>query len=286
MSISKNCGIVGDLFDFIINECQIDGDEFVGLFLKSKVCKKIENKEYDYLIGKSGIELGLEILEEFNIKVQDYSTISFIRTEEYWCGWAISYFHHINGMDYKKIFELVTFEDLLRLYPTLHEADITKFIEVLEKINKEKPSNLKKIRVNYGCSQKELAERIGVPQQTIYKYENTNVSPTIATIISIAKVLKVSIDELVGYQAEHINLIKYWKNILDPLFTLIFDEYNDKILINESITGKTIYTFSYNKFIEISEKAKLKTDTEIKTIYEAILAKQFFDVIKEQNHED
>ena len=188
MSISKNCGIVGDLFDFIINECQIDGDEFVGLFLKSKVCKKIENKEYDYLIGKSGIELGLEILEEFNIKVQDYSTISFIRTEEYWCGWAISYFHHINGMDYKKIFELVTFEDLLRLYPTLHEADITKFIEVLEKINKEKPSNLKKIRVNYGCSQKELAEMSGVSLRSIQMYEQKRKDINKAQIDAVLKI--------------------------------------------------------------------------------------------------
>ena len=152
------------------------------------------------------------------------------------------------------------------------------------KINFSK--NLRKFRKEQGLSQKELAERIGVPQQTIYKYENTNVSPTIATIISIAKVLKVSIDELVGYQAEPINLIKYWKNILDPLFTLIFDEDNDKILINESITGQTIYTFSYDEFIEITDKAKLRTDAEIKTIYAAILFKQFSDVIKEQNHED
>ena len=32
----------------MINECQIDYNEFVALFLKSEVCKKIENKEYDY----------------------------------------------------------------------------------------------------------------------------------------------------------------------------------------------------------------------------------------------
>ena len=146
--------------------------------------------------------------------------------------------------------------------------------------------NLRKIRKERGLSQIELAERIGIPFQTINRYENTNILPNIANIMSIAKVLKVSIDELVGYQAEPINLIKYLKNILDPLFTIIFDEDNDKILINESITGKTIYTFSYDEFIELTEKAKLKTNAKIKTIYEAILAKQFFDVIKEQNHED
>ena len=141
--------------------------------------------------------------------------------------------------------------------------------------------NLRKIRKERGLSQKELAERIGVPYQTITKYENTNVSPNITNIISIAKILKVSIDELVGYHAKPINLIKYWQNILDPCFTLIFDEDNDKILINENITGQTIYTFSYDEFIKITEKAKLKTDAELKTIYEAILFKQFLALQKE-----
>ena len=152
------------------------------------------------------------------------------------------------------------------------------------KINFSK--NLRKFRKEQGLSQKELAERIGVPFQTINRYENTNMLPNIANIMSIAKVLKVSIDELVGYQAEPINLIKYWKNILDPLFTIIFDEDNDKILINESITGQTIYTFSYDEFIKLTEKAKLKTDAEIKTIYAAILFKQFANIIKEHYHED
>ena len=146
--------------------------------------------------------------------------------------------------------------------------------------------NLRKIRKERGLSQKELAERIGIPFQTINRYENTNILPNIANIISIAKILKVSIDELVGYKAVPINLIKYWQNILDPVFTLIFDEDNDKILINENQTSQTIYTFSYDEFIKLTEKAKLKTDAELKNVFEAILFKQFADIIKEQNHED
>ena len=43
--LNKNMGIIGDLFDFVINECNIEKNKFVELFLKSEVCKKIENKK-------------------------------------------------------------------------------------------------------------------------------------------------------------------------------------------------------------------------------------------------
>ena len=190
MIMNKNAGIIGDLFDFLINECSIEQKDAIDYFLKSKVCAKLENKEYNYLIGKSGIELGLEILEEFNIQVDDYSTISFIRTPEYWCGWAISYFHHIKDTKYSKIFEFVKFDELLQMYPTLHEADITKFIEVLEEIKKNKPSNLKKIRLNYGCSQKELSELSGVSLRSIQMYEQKQKNINKAQIDAVCKLAK------------------------------------------------------------------------------------------------
>ena len=189
--LNKKMGIMGDLFEFCINECKIDKSKFVDLFLKSKVCKKIENNEPNYLIGKSGIELGLEILNEENIEIENYSTISFVRTPEYWCGWAISYFHQISGKEYSKIFELVTFEELLNLYPTLHEADITKFVEVLEKLDKKNKTNLKKIRLNYGCTQQELSEMSGVSLRSIQMYEQRQKDINKAQVESVYKMAKV-----------------------------------------------------------------------------------------------
>lgn len=186
----KKMGIMGDLFDFCVNECKIEKDTFIELFLKSNVCKKIENNETNYLIGKSGIELGLEILSEANIQVENYSTISFVRTPEYWCGWAISYFHHTSGKEYSKIFEIVTFEDLLRMYPTLHEADITKFVEVLEKLDKKNQTNLKKIRLNYGCTQEQLAKMSGVSLRSIQMYEQKNKDINKAQVESVYKIAK------------------------------------------------------------------------------------------------
>ena len=57
--------------------------------------------------------------------------------------------------------------------------------------------NLRKLREKAGFSQVELAEKVGIPFQTINRYENTDIIPRIDVVARIAQVLMVSVDELV-----------------------------------------------------------------------------------------
>lgn len=59
--------------------------------------------------------------------------------------------------------------------------------------------NLKKLRTEAGVSQRELAENIGVSQQSINKYENHNIEPDIETLIRMAEYFDTSVDYLIGY---------------------------------------------------------------------------------------
>jgi transcriptional regulator with XRE-family HTH domain len=59
--------------------------------------------------------------------------------------------------------------------------------------------NLKKLRNKKGISQQQLADSIGVSQQSINKYENHKIEPDISTLISIANYFSTSIDYLVGH---------------------------------------------------------------------------------------
>lgn len=59
-------------------------------------------------------------------------------------------------------------------------------------------NNLKQLRKTKGISQQQLADVIGVSQQSINKYENHNVEPDIRTLISIAEYFDTSVDFLVG----------------------------------------------------------------------------------------
>ncbi len=58
--------------------------------------------------------------------------------------------------------------------------------------------NLKKLRLESGLSQQQLANVVGVSQQSINKYENHGVEPDIATLIAFAKYFNTSVDYLIG----------------------------------------------------------------------------------------
>ena len=61
-------------------------------------------------------------------------------------------------------------------------------------------ANLKKLRSEYNISQQQLANVIGVSQQSINKYENHKIEPDIETLKTMANFFNTSIDYLVGYK--------------------------------------------------------------------------------------
>ena len=77
--------------------------------------------------------------------------------------------HEHSGRKYSDIFKVLSSEDLQKMYYTLHEADITKFVAIVDSKIKEyfPETNLKRIRTAYGFTQAELAERSGVSLRSI-----------------------------------------------------------------------------------------------------------------------
>lgn len=83
--------------------------------------------------------------------------------------------------------------------------------------------NLKSLRLANKLSQQQLADVIGVSQQSVNKYENHSVEPDIETMIKIADCFSVSVDYLIGRtDVKNIpeNFTKYYlsdeeKSILD-----------------------------------------------------------------------
>ena len=59
--------------------------------------------------------------------------------------------------------------------------------------------NLRKLRINKGISQQQLADVMGTSQQSVNKYENHNVEPDISALIKLADYFETSIDYLVGH---------------------------------------------------------------------------------------
>lgn len=63
---------------------------------------------------------------------------------------------------------------------------------------------IKQLRQEHGLSQRGLADKLGISQQSINKYENHNIEPDIAMLCQIAALFDVSIDYLVERTDERI----------------------------------------------------------------------------------
>ncbi|MBQ8510948.1 MAG: helix-turn-helix transcriptional regulator [Clostridia bacterium] len=201
--LSKAQAVLGEAFDYAVNTCRISGDDFIKLFLASSISKRMENGEPMVLAGKSGIEIVREIVEETKgQEIQTDPQEQFGRSREYWIGWAVAYYQWYSDRKFGDVFKVLSFDDLQTMYYTLHEADISKFVDVVDAQIKERftETNLKRIRSGYGCTQAELAERAGVSLRSIQMYEqrNKNINKASAdTLYRIAKVLGCRIEDLI-----------------------------------------------------------------------------------------
>lgn len=200
--LSKAQSVLGDAFDYAVNACGISGNDFVKMFTASSVSKRMENGEPSYLAGKSGTEIVLEIVsetkgQELSVEPQE----NFGRSTEYWIGWAVACYQWYSSMKYGDIFKAVSFENLQKMYYTLHEADVSKFIDIMDARMKEyfQETNLKRIRTAYGFTQAQLAERSGANLRSIQMYEqrNNNINKACAdTLYRIAKALGCTMEDL------------------------------------------------------------------------------------------
>ncbi|MBP3618072.1 MAG: helix-turn-helix transcriptional regulator [Lachnospiraceae bacterium] len=200
--LSNAQSALGTAFDYAINTCRIPANDFIKLFVASSVSKRMERGEPACLVGKSGIELTLDIVietkgQELHIEQQT----NFNRSVEYWIGWAVAYYQWYSSRTYSDIFKVLSFDDLYQMYHPLHEADISKFTDIVDaKMREHFPeTNLKRIRTAYGCTQAELSERSGVSLRSIQMYEqrNKNINKASAdTVYSLAKVLGCTIEDL------------------------------------------------------------------------------------------
>ena len=194
---------LGDAFDYAVNDCHLDGGTFVNYFTASPICRRIENGEPLYLTGKSGIEIARDVIFSITRNEADAEPGErMYRSHEYWIGWAVCYYQWYSDRRFIDIFKALPFDDLYAMYSTLHEADITKFVEIAQQRMNEffSETNLKRFRSIHGCTQAELAEQSGVSVRSIQMYEQRNKDINKAsaeTIYRLAKVLGCGMEDLI-----------------------------------------------------------------------------------------
>ncbi len=163
------------MFDYALRTLKYDGDQFFLYFIQSEVADKFGHANPKYIAGMSGVELCQNVLTKIG-NIQKFPTEPKIKQgKEFWLGWVLAYYQWYSGLKFSDLQEygLVPSQILARYI--LHEADISKFVSVANKIilaNKTaSPTRLQKIRKAQGLTQKQLSELSGVSLRMIQLYE-------------------------------------------------------------------------------------------------------------------
>lgn len=192
----------GHMVDFAVNTCDYDLDEFFHMFLASNVCEQFENGNPAFIAGKTGCELVRLIVSEVqNVSIAHADAMYLDKSPEYWLGWALCYYVWLKNYKFGYVFAAVPAGEMIGMYDTMHEADITKFVFALEERLKAyyTQTALTRLRTIAGFSQHELAERSGVNVRVIQSYEQKNRDinkAQLLTVLSLAKALDCSPVEL------------------------------------------------------------------------------------------
>lgn len=194
---------LGESFDYAVNTCNKTADDFASLFVASGIAEFFGKGNPKYVAGKSGTELAMDVFEKTGEKiVYKEAIIDYDCSAEYWAGWILAYFQWKSGRSFRDIFCYVSMSDILRMYPTLHEASEEKFVDTLNSIIDRKKSitKLQLQRKRYGCSQKELAKRSGVNLRTLQQYELGTKDINKAALVSVlamVNVLGCSVEDII-----------------------------------------------------------------------------------------
>ena len=184
----------GSMLDYAVNDCKIDGELFLHMFITSGIAEQFEHGNPKVIAGKSGIELAIQAIEAaIGKKPTVQPSERDYRTSAYWAGWSLAHYQWYTAMSFSAILRFLPFGDIVRMYPTLHEADISKFYAIADEIrDRDYPqTNLKRIRETAGLSQSQLANEAGVSLRSIQMYEQRNKDVNKAQSITLAKLARV-----------------------------------------------------------------------------------------------
>lgn len=183
-----------------------DAEMFFDRFLVSDISKQFAVGNPRYVAGMSGIELAEKVIEDTGGTpvYAEYRTIG--KSAVYWAGWALAYLQWHTGCTFERINGWgVTLQFLMALYPTHHEADISKLVDTaVEMMARQKSLSvnpLKRQRKSAGFTQQELAEKSGVKLRMIQAYEQNyqDISRAeAATVLKMARVLNCQPEDLLS----------------------------------------------------------------------------------------
>jgi DNA-binding transcriptional regulator YiaG len=194
---------LGEALDYAFYSCKLSPKEFMDYFVTSGYSKQFEVGNPKIICGISGTELVLRVLESSNLLLNDIPKPrkEYAYTPEYYAGYILAYFTFKTSISFKNIIKTIPIDEIINMYPLLHETSNEKAINIILNIYKKRLStaNLKIVRKASGMTQKELSIKSNVSLRSIQQYEqkvkNIN-KASIDALLSLSIILGCNVEDL------------------------------------------------------------------------------------------
>lgn len=120
-----------------VNVYGLKPDDFYDRFIRSGIADKIANGNPRYLAGLSGAELAERVITETGgCAPTTKITGQYSITPEYWAGWVLAYYQWYTAKSFSAMRSKgLSLSKAIKMYHPLHEADLSKFVEVADSIS-------------------------------------------------------------------------------------------------------------------------------------------------------
>ena len=195
---------LGDMIEYAVCDLGYDPDEFFGWFIFSEVASRFEKGNPKYVAGMSGYELADAVLAATNVQYDKIEpSYHEFKGKEYWAGWILAYYQWEKGIRFEDMVKDGRSLSVVLAQYILHEADVSKFVEVADEIiarnKKMRKSRLSEIRKARGFTQQKLSDVSGVSLRMIQLYEqkqNDIGKAQVNVVVSLAKALGCEVEDL------------------------------------------------------------------------------------------
>lgn len=199
--LSKAAKVLGNMLHMAVLEQGFDGNEYLKLFIQSGIASEIESGNPVFIAGKSGCETFYDVISKTtDFKIGDFVFETFERSDVYWVGYVLAHYQWYSSRSFKEILEVVSYDDFMCLYKTMHEVDMQKVYEVLDEHFENRINKLKEQRKKRGLTQEELSALSGVSMNTIRAYEQNAKDikkGQLDIVMRLARALECEIGEIV-----------------------------------------------------------------------------------------
>lgn len=90
--------VLGDALDYAVYSCEMEADQFFGMFLVSGIAEQFGKGNPLYIAGMTGCELVRKVILKSGMKVPDIPDAMYLdKSPEYWAGWSLAYYQWYTG---------------------------------------------------------------------------------------------------------------------------------------------------------------------------------------------